>query len=80
MFICQDCGALCEDIITYQDNNTEYFGTPCSETVSGCPYCGGYCTETLQCDECGEYIKDRYIVTRNGLKICDECYISARLK
>ena len=41
MFVCGDCGCIFEEPDEWQEDRGEYFGKPCSETMSGCPRCGG---------------------------------------
>lgn len=74
MYVCLDCDSLFEEPNTYYGETLEYFGAPCRECVSGCPSCGGYYQETFKCDQCGEYIVDKYVELSDGTKVCDNCY------
>lgn len=41
MYKCFDCGRIFETPHTWQEPRGEFWGMPCTETVSGCPYCDG---------------------------------------
>ena len=55
MYRCIDCGAIFEDPVTWKESRGEYWGFPCSETMSGCPECEGDYEEALECKECGKW-------------------------
>ena len=75
-FVCLHCSHLFDedDIATWQEGRGEYWGSPCSETVGGCPQCGEGYVETYKCEECDEYIVGEYIKTEGGYRICRNCY------
>jgi DNA-directed RNA polymerase subunit RPC12/RpoP len=73
---CLDCGHIFEDgeQAHWSESRGEYWGTPCSENMSGCPLCKGEYEETVQCAVCGsEHLEDEL----NG-GVCDECIDSHR--
>lgn len=72
MYICLDCGCIFENPRKYTE--THGLDSPPYEEWNGCPYCGGFYTETYRCDLCGKYIEDEYITTDRGDIICDNCY------
>lgn len=41
MLICLDCERTFEDaeLATWNESRGEFWGQPCYETLSGCPYC-----------------------------------------
>ena len=69
MFICNGCGKTFEknSIKTWEEDRGEYWGVPCVEEMSGCPYCGESYTEAKQCVICGDWVRD------DAWNICDEC-------
>lgn len=73
MFLCLECGGLFEDPKKYQE--THGLDSPPYETWFGCPYCGGEYVETIQCDECGNWITGKYVEIDGGTVICDDCYL-----
>ena len=77
MFICLDCGKVFEDPKHYTE--THRLDTPPYEEWGGCPSCGGAYTEAYECSCCGEYIDGAYIKTKNGERICENCYITYEL-
>ena len=72
MQICLECGKVFEDdeIAHWQESRGEFWGFPCSETVSGCPECGGDYEEAVECDRCGEWFSEDEL--NEGL--CECCY------
>ena len=73
MFVCLDCGCVFEDAVNYTENHG--FTDGLYETWNGCPKCGGTFVETRCCDNCGKYITDKYIKTKNNDFLCSNCYI-----
>lgn len=68
---CLDCGHIFEEgeQARWSESRGEYWGTHCSEHMSGCPLCKGEYEETVQCAVCGsEHLEDEL----NGC-VCDEC-------
>lgn len=72
MFICLDCGEIFEEPKIFTE--THGLDSPPYEKLYGCPECGGNFTEAFECDVCGEYIDDEYIITDKGDRICNNCY------
>ena len=72
MFVCLDCGCIFEEPVRHTE--THGFTDGLYETWDGCPKCGGAFVETKRCDNCNEYIIDKYIKTSNGDFLCDNCY------
>ena len=69
MFKCGECGAVFLEPKIWEESRGEYWGTPCYETVCGCPECGDHFEEAFECEECGEwFFKDEL---DDG--ICEEC-------
>ena len=60
MYICADCGCVYSDKVTH----TEIWG----ERITGCPSCGGYSEEAVQCDSCG-----RWIPENDEYPVCSKC-------
>lgn len=81
MYCCIECGHIFseDDVTTWQESRGEYWGTSCSETVSGCPHCKGDYVETHKCDSCGEWIDGAYIKLESGERICQNCYTTYEL-
>ena len=81
MFCCLECGHVFseEEISVWQESRGEYWGAPCSESVSGCPSCGGDYAETYTCDCCEKWIDGSYIKLDNGDRICENCYTTHEL-
>lgn len=77
MLICLECEHIFDEdeIAVWKEGRGEYWGTPCLETMKGCPCCGGGYVETYRCDCCDEWITGSYIKTDSGLRICENCYI-----
>lgn len=81
MYCCLECGHIFDenDIATWQEDRGEYWGVPCSESVSGCPQCGGDYVKTYRCGECGEWILGGYVKLESGKRICEDCYTTHEL-
>lgn len=69
MLVCQECGREIheDDETSWYESRGEYWGTPCAEKVSGCPYCGGELVKKRQCVICGQETVEQYI------RVCDDC-------
>lgn len=68
---CLSCGHVFEEgeQACWTESRGEYWGSPCYETMSGCPVCKEEYEETVQCAVCGsEHFEDEL----NG-GVCDEC-------
>ena len=52
---CCDCGAVFDDPATWEESRGEFWGFPCTETMSGCPECEGDYEEAFRCTRCGEW-------------------------
>ncbi len=68
---CLECGHIFEEgeQARWSESRGEYWGTPCSEEMSGCPICKGEYEETTPCEICGsEHLE--YELTGG---VCDEC-------
>ena len=78
MFKCLDCGHIFEDgeQAKWEEDRGEYWGTRCTETMSGCPMCKNDYIEIKPCKLCGSYEHD------TGDEYCNECKaeVSKRLK
>ena len=76
MYVCLNCGCIFseDDVATWQESRGEFWGIPCSETVSGCPICKGDYVKTYRCGCCTEWIDCSYITLANGKRICEDCY------
>jgi hypothetical protein len=77
MYCCIECGHVFDEdeIVAWKESRGEYWGTPCSELISGCPKCKGDYVETYRCSVCNEWITDEYVKLNNGKRICDNCYV-----
>lgn len=70
-YICLDCRHIFEEgeQSNYIESFGEYWGTKCSQRISGCPICGGEYEESTPCAFCGsEHLEEDL----NG-GLCDEC-------
>jgi hypothetical protein len=68
---CLDYGHIFEEgeQAVWKEDCGEFWGSPCSETLCGCPVCHGYFEETKKCLICGcEHLEDEL-----NYGICDEC-------
>ncbi len=74
---CVECGHIFEngEEDRWMESLGEFWGTPCSEEVSGCPLCHGGYEETKKCSICGseEWEDDLHGQAGNDLCACDEC-------
>lgn len=50
-YICIDCGREFDDPEVWEEDRGEFWGTPCTETVYGCPYCHGDYEEIKETEE-----------------------------
>lgn len=74
MLICTECGRTFER----PQEAVEKHGldTPPYEKISMCPYCGGVSLRNAYpCSICGGWITGSHIITLDGQRICDGCYI-----
>lgn len=76
MFICLGCGHIFDndEVLTWQEDRGEYWGAPCSESISGCPQCKSDYVTAHRCAYCDEWIDGEYIKLENGERICEHCY------
>ncbi len=53
MLICNDCGKVFEDdeLATWEESRGEFWGMPCTETMTGCPFCHGDVEEYKESEE-----------------------------
>jgi hypothetical protein len=68
---CCDCGHIFEvgEQAIWSESRGEFWGTPCSEEVRGCPLCRGDYAEAKPCNICGsEHFLDE--LTEG---VCEEC-------
>ena len=67
---CLDCGHIFDDgEQAFWNEDGEYWGTPFSQRMSGCPICKGAYEETTPCAVCcSEHLEEEL----NG-GVCDEC-------
>lgn len=71
MYKCVECGNLFEEgeEVVWEESRGEFWGSPCSETLSGCPVCKGNYEETIPCKICGSHnFEDEFV---DG--VCEEC-------
>ena len=54
MYKCYECDAVFEEPKTWEEDRGEFWGTPCTEKVSGCPKCRQAYGEVDECKRCGE--------------------------
>ena len=74
MYICENCGALLESPISIAESHDE-LDEKLIETYHGCPKCkSDQVFEAVQCDLCGEYILEDYVVLKDGTIACHDCY------
>ena len=57
---CGDCGKVFDEgeIITWREDRGEFWGMPCYETLSGCPFCHGLDCENVE-EQKGESENDK---------------------
>lgn len=81
MYCCISCGHVFDegDVSTWKEGRGEYWGTQCSESVSGCPHCKGDYVKTYKCASCDEWIDGSYIKLESGERICQNCYTTYEL-
>lgn len=71
LYVCLCCGELFEEPCEYDERHLEY---PPYERWAVSPCCfDGYVSAT-KCSQCGDYIRDDYIVLSNGNPVCQNCY------
>lgn len=70
MYRCNECGNLFEEgeQARWSESRGEFWGTPCSEEMSGCPLCKGAYEEIKPCKLCGSY---EHIAS--GEEYCTDC-------
>ena len=71
MYKCLECGHLFEEgeQTSWEEDRGEYWGSPCSEKMYGCPNCRGNFEKTVSCKICGKKcLKDKLIND-----VCEEC-------
>ncbi|MBO7230076.1 MAG: hypothetical protein J6V20_01515 [Bacteroidaceae bacterium] len=69
MLICTSCGKIFEQYSTktWEEDRGEFWGEPCYEQMSVCPFCGDNYTNAKQCVICGSWIKEE------DWNICEDC-------
>ena len=74
MYRCNECGHLFEEgeQARWSESRGEFWGTPCSEEMSGCPLCKGDYEEIKPCKICGSYEHDA------DEEYCERCKIDVR--
>lgn len=72
MNICLECGKTFEDseIAHWQESRGEFWGVPCTETVSGCPHCRGDYEKAVMCENCGEWFLEDEL---DENYLCEDC-------
>lgn len=68
---CLDCGHIFEEgeQARWSEGRGEFWGSPCSEEMTGCPLCKGDYEKTFRCAVCGsEHLEDEL---SGG--VCNEC-------
>ena len=65
-YYCLECSKVFEKPTNYVE--------PHGEEYSGCPFCGGYYVQAVECDCCGSVIEDDYIQLYNGDDYCNACF------
>lgn len=57
MYKCVECDHIFEEgeQAEWYEDRGEFWGTPCSERVSGCPKCRGSYEEVFECKRCGAW-------------------------
>ena len=74
MYRCIECGHLFEEgeQARWRESRGEFWGTPCSEEMSGCPICKSPYEEIKPCRVCGSYEHDA------DEEYCERCKIDVR--
>ena len=72
MFICLECGKTFEEgeVARWREDRGEFWGFPCSEEVTGCPFCEGAYDEADECAECGKYFAKSDLDENH---LCEDC-------
>ena len=74
MLICTECGRTFERPQEAEERHG--LDMPPYEKISMCPFCGGVSLRNAYpCSICGGWITDSHIITLDGQRICDGCYI-----
>lgn len=74
LYVCEDCGSVFTAPATLYEHHDELDECP-AEKLSVCPYCKSYAIyEARQCDMCGEYVTEDYVVLSDGTVACSDCY------
>lgn len=70
MYKCAECGHLFEEgeEKKWREDRGEYWGSLCTEEMSGCPLCGGEYEEAVPCKICGGYGE-----MDDGEEHCNDC-------
>lgn len=72
MYYCNDCGALFKELVPikeYLDEGDGYL------LYLGCPNCrSDQVDAAVQCDLCGEYVVNDYVVLKDGTIACYKCH------
>ena len=57
VYRCEECGHIFEEgeQAVWREDRGEFWGSPCSEEMSGCPICKGAFSEAENCKICGSY-------------------------
>ena len=75
MYICLSCGALLDSPVAFHEYHDELDECPFEE-YHGCSHCKSRdVVEAVQCDMCGEYVGNGYVVLSDGTVACEDCYI-----
>lgn len=71
MLKCVECGHVFSEyeLNTWEESRGEHFGIPCYEKMSGCPICGGYYEDAVECDICGE----NHLASELTGGVCEDC-------
>ena len=72
--LCVGCGSLFETARRVVERHG--LDSPPYEEYLACPCCGGTdLRSTNRCDVCGHWITGEYILTVDGNRICNDCYV-----
>ena len=71
MYKCLECGNLFEEgeEAIWSENRGDFWGSPCSESMSGCPICKGQYEKTVECSICGS----EHFENELEQGVCDDC-------